>query len=120
MPSRQPLDLPARTPRWATDAGRTVEPSETDKDTGHVVGTRPVARWENDWDKLVYQWIQKLSSSIVAPIIETDDSTGASTGASITCDRSNSRRQSLFQQRTGPLGRTQPKMLGSIGLRCQH
>jgi hypothetical protein len=37
-------------PRWATDVGATLEPSEAKKDEGNVVAKRPPARWDN-WIK---------------------------------------------------------------------
>lgn len=52
------LKTPAGFPRWATDAGTTLEPSEAKKDEGNVQGQKPPARWHNWLQKMNYEWIQ--------------------------------------------------------------
>jgi hypothetical protein len=56
---------PSQLPRWATSAGRILEPPETgttttSKDAGHIENTRPPPRMMNWWQNLVYKWCQYL------------------------------------------------------------
>ena len=75
MGMRQNINIP-RPPRWATDANRTVDPSETDKDTGHVVGTRPPARWMNDIQNASYN-CHRWASGLLVGNVSTFDRAGS-------------------------------------------
>lgn len=59
------LDLPDRFPRWATDSGSVIEPSEGLKDTGWLENFRVPAREWNWLHNNVYDWIRKTA---VAPL----------------------------------------------------
>jgi hypothetical protein len=50
------LNVPAGLPRWATDSGVTLEPSEGQKDSGWTAGKKPPARWMNWIQNLNYGW----------------------------------------------------------------
>jgi hypothetical protein len=52
---------PSNLPRWATDAGRTLEPTSGEKDTGWQAGYKPPARKMNWLFNLIYSWFAWLS-----------------------------------------------------------
>lgn len=56
---------PVELPRWATDAGRVVEPSSGEKDVGWQEGFRPPARKMNWLHNITYQWAAYVEDSIV-------------------------------------------------------
>jgi hypothetical protein len=60
------LKTPEGLPRWATDAGVALEPSEAKKDEGNVQGKKPPARWHNWLQKMNYEWIKNLLKQLVA------------------------------------------------------
>jgi len=71
MSSRIRLDLPVKFPRWATDAGRTLEPAESgaaqsNKDKGWLIDDRPPAREMNWLQNMAYEWIRQLAGGIVS------------------------------------------------------
>ena len=56
----KPTDLP----RWATDAGRTLEPTSGEKDTGWQAGYKPPARKMNWLFNTIYDWIVWLAYAV--------------------------------------------------------
>lgn len=54
------LDLPDKLPRWATDAGVTLEPDSADKDVGWGTTIRPPTRWMNWIQNTVYEWVRRI------------------------------------------------------------
>lgn len=55
---------PTKTPEWATDGGRVLEPSAGEKGTGWEVDKKPPARKMNWLQNLAYQWLEYLSDAI--------------------------------------------------------
>ena len=47
--------LPLVTPTWATDSGVALEPSPSERQAGWVAGFKPPARWQNDYQRKVFQ-----------------------------------------------------------------
>lgn len=55
---------PAKLPRWATTGTRT-EPTEGEKDAGHIAGTQASAEKMNWLQGVVYDWINRLQDALV-------------------------------------------------------
>jgi hypothetical protein len=77
---------PTNLPRWATDAGRTLEPTSGEKDTGWQAGYMPPARKMNWLHNAVYEYLQYMDAMIVALLLrdQVDISAGAG-GDSLFC-----------------------------------
>jgi hypothetical protein len=52
---------PTKTPQWATDGGRTLEPSAGEKGVGWEVDKKPPARFMNWLQNLAYLWLLWIS-----------------------------------------------------------
>lgn len=57
---------PTVLPRWATDAGRTLEPTSGEKDMGWQAGYKPPARKMNWLHNLGYQWVDWLHETVLS------------------------------------------------------
>jgi hypothetical protein len=68
------LTLP-ELPRWATDVGATLEPSEAKKDEGSVLAKKPPARWDNWLKNQMYQYCQQGIRTIVSNFTHYDFAT---------------------------------------------
>lgn len=72
-------EQPTSLPRWATDGGRTLEPSSGEKDTGWEVEKKPPARKMNWLFNIIYQWTQYLQTPVGTGSGAGVDATGGST-----------------------------------------
>lgn len=57
------LNYPTALPRWATTAGRTLEPDSGVKDVGWQIDDVPPARWMNWIHNTTYEWVQKITAT---------------------------------------------------------
>ena len=56
--------MPAVTPTWATDAGTTFEPILSERQAGFPVNSRPPARWQNDYQRKVFQIVDNAAAAM--------------------------------------------------------
>lgn len=63
-------------PRWATDAVRTLEPSEAEKDVGWEFKEKPPARWMNWIHNATYTWIKYFWNSFLSNWFACESSGG--------------------------------------------
>lgn len=71
---------PTVLPRWATDAGRTLEPTSGEKDTGWQAGYKPPARKMNWLHNTVYGYLQYLESFALALMLRDQVTISAGAG----------------------------------------
>jgi hypothetical protein len=57
---------PTKLPQWATNAGRTLEPSLGEKQVGWEVAKKPPARFMNWLQNNTYEWLQYLNDVAIA------------------------------------------------------
>jgi hypothetical protein len=75
-------EKPTTLPKWATDAGTTVEPAAGQKAAGFVVSTRPPARWANWLLNNLYTWMQYLNAPVGTGAGPGLEATGGATAGS--------------------------------------
>lgn len=57
--------MPSDAPLWASDPGSTVAPSLSEKQAGWPQGFQPPARWQNNWQRNVWQHVDILHELLV-------------------------------------------------------
>ena len=57
--------MPAVPPVWATDPGTTVEPTLSERQAGWAVDQKPPARWQNDYQRKAYQFLDILQEALL-------------------------------------------------------
>lgn len=55
--------MPAVTPTWATDAGVTLEPTLSERQAGFAASDKPPARWQNDYQRKVFQIVDNAMAA---------------------------------------------------------